>query len=237
MYVFPLHPGKKTPITEHGCKDATVDENQIRMWWAKWPTANIGLACGDQTGLYVVDIDVKDDANGFVSLQSFPSFRQRSSKTPRIMVPTISIMLPFLLQIATVSGRELTLEAMATISSYPRPFIPTVVHINGLLAMRRGKSSHLNTRTSCAPLLRLLWRSGLNCQQLFRLLNVLRLSILSDVQVCISRGVSRPSKDAVVTISYYGQRSPSYTDSSCRTVTLTTCSPENIIRDASRLGT
>jgi P4 family phage/plasmid primase-like protien len=53
--VHPLRPSDKTPITRHGCKDATTDEATIRRWWQQWPAANIGLATGH--GFFVVDID------------------------------------------------------------------------------------------------------------------------------------------------------------------------------------
>ena len=70
--VFPLAPGQKTPITSHGVKDAISDESQIRKWWTQWPNANIGLACGSKSGIYVVDIDVREGINGFESLKEFP---------------------------------------------------------------------------------------------------------------------------------------------------------------------
>src|SRR6516162_1082533 len=35
-------PGKH-PRTAHGLKDATTDPEQIRKWWMKWPTANLGM--------------------------------------------------------------------------------------------------------------------------------------------------------------------------------------------------
>jgi hypothetical protein len=48
------HPGKH-PLTSSGFKDATTDEDQVRTWWAKWPSANIGVPTG--TAFDVVDID------------------------------------------------------------------------------------------------------------------------------------------------------------------------------------
>ena len=45
----------KTPISKNGCKDATLDEQQIRKWWATFPSANIGLATGHE--FFVIDID------------------------------------------------------------------------------------------------------------------------------------------------------------------------------------
>jgi hypothetical protein len=50
----------KTPISKNGCKDATLDEQQIRKWWTTFPEANIGLATGYD--FFVIDID-PDGAN------------------------------------------------------------------------------------------------------------------------------------------------------------------------------
>jgi len=57
--VFPLLPKSKEPATKHGFKDATTDERQIREWWAKNPSYNVGIATGK--GLCVVDVDDKPD--------------------------------------------------------------------------------------------------------------------------------------------------------------------------------
>jgi hypothetical protein len=70
--VFPLHsiedghcscgspacksPGKH-PRTKNGVKNASKDPAVICGWWAKWPTANVGIATGQVSGLVVVDID------------------------------------------------------------------------------------------------------------------------------------------------------------------------------------
>jgi putative DNA primase/helicase len=53
--VFPLH-GKK-PYFTGGFHKATTDRKQIRKWWRKWPTANVGIACDSQHGPIVVDVD------------------------------------------------------------------------------------------------------------------------------------------------------------------------------------
>lgn len=47
----------KIPLTAHGCKDATTDPETLRGWWAADPTANIGIATGQQSDLLVLDID------------------------------------------------------------------------------------------------------------------------------------------------------------------------------------
>jgi hypothetical protein len=55
--VFPCAPRAKHPITPHGCKDATTDREVIRHWWGTEPTANIGLATGALSGIFVLDVD------------------------------------------------------------------------------------------------------------------------------------------------------------------------------------
>lgn len=57
--VFPCVPGGKSPLVEHGFKDASGLWPQVHQWWAHWPDANIGIPTGAASGLEVVDIDVK----------------------------------------------------------------------------------------------------------------------------------------------------------------------------------
>lgn len=57
-------PGKH-PRTAHGVKDASADEQVIRAWWSENPHANIGVACGEASGFWVLDVDPQnggDDA-------------------------------------------------------------------------------------------------------------------------------------------------------------------------------
>lgn len=60
-YVFPCKPGGKEPLVPGGFKAASQDEANIRAWWGKWPSANVGIATG-ASGLTVLDIDhgIKD---------------------------------------------------------------------------------------------------------------------------------------------------------------------------------
>lgn len=63
----------KHPRTWNGSKDATTDENKIFDWWEKYPDANIGLLTGEESGFFVLDIDVRTDKdvpyNGEETLQ------------------------------------------------------------------------------------------------------------------------------------------------------------------------
>lgn len=52
--IFPCQRNGKTPLTPHGCRDATSDVDQVAAWWTRWPTANIGLSTDD---LLALDID------------------------------------------------------------------------------------------------------------------------------------------------------------------------------------
>lgn len=54
--VFPCKPGGKDPLTRRGFKDASTDPEQIRAWWRRWPSANLGIATG-APGPVVIDID------------------------------------------------------------------------------------------------------------------------------------------------------------------------------------
>jgi Bifunctional DNA primase/polymerase, N-terminal/Primase C terminal 1 (PriCT-1) len=55
--VFPV--SGKTPLTEHGFHDASLDPEQIRVWWTAHPTAGVAVPTGEPSGLFVVDIDAQ----------------------------------------------------------------------------------------------------------------------------------------------------------------------------------
>jgi hypothetical protein len=87
--VFPLHsvnggrcscgnpdcgsPGKH-PRTEHGFNDASIQPQQIRDWWRRWPDANIGIATGAVSGIVVLDVDPRNggDASDVKLQNEFP---------------------------------------------------------------------------------------------------------------------------------------------------------------------
>ncbi len=60
-HVFPLKAGTKVPATPNGFKDATTDEETIRLWWGTDRRAGIGIATGALSGLVVVDFDRKTE--------------------------------------------------------------------------------------------------------------------------------------------------------------------------------
>jgi hypothetical protein len=62
LRVFPLVPGKKTPLIPNWQNEATTDEAKIREWWTRWPNANIGIVTGEYRDgyFYVLDFDPRN---------------------------------------------------------------------------------------------------------------------------------------------------------------------------------
>lgn len=53
----------KHPLTRHGLRDATTDQDQLARWWRRWPDANVAIATGD-----IVVIDIDPASGGWESL-------------------------------------------------------------------------------------------------------------------------------------------------------------------------
>lgn len=60
-------PGKHPRFREFAAK-ATIDGQQIRQWWAKWPKANVGIIAGKESGIWALDTDPRN--NGDLSRDS-----------------------------------------------------------------------------------------------------------------------------------------------------------------------
>lgn len=72
LSVIPLVPNKKIPLTSNGFKDASKLVDAVNKWWDEYPTANIGIATGKESGIVVIDVDVKNGAKGRESLALLP---------------------------------------------------------------------------------------------------------------------------------------------------------------------
>ena len=57
------HPLDHPEDLVNGVLDATADEALIERWWERWPGANIGLATGAVSGIFVLDIDPRHDGD------------------------------------------------------------------------------------------------------------------------------------------------------------------------------
>lgn len=85
--VFPLAPGEKVPAIPkreggRGVLDATDNEDIIADWASKYPAANIGVACGESSGILVVDIDAGNGGS-----ESIRRLRDEGNRLP----PTVTV--------------------------------------------------------------------------------------------------------------------------------------------------
>ena len=56
LAVFPCAE-RKVPLTTHGFKDASTNSAIVRLWWARWPEALIGVPTGER--FVVIDVDLQ----------------------------------------------------------------------------------------------------------------------------------------------------------------------------------
>lgn len=61
-------PGKH-PRVPGGVRAASGDPETIHGWWRRWPTANIGLATGGPSGVWVLDVDGADGEDSLAALE------------------------------------------------------------------------------------------------------------------------------------------------------------------------
>lgn len=73
--VFPCNPKNKAPLVSGGFHKATTDTDQIKAWFTEWPDAMIGMPTGLASGIDVLDLDRKNDKNGF---EAIPDWKDRS---------------------------------------------------------------------------------------------------------------------------------------------------------------
>lgn len=74
------HPRWDRKLLPNGLKSATTDPATIQSWWLRWPDANIGIATGAQSGIWVLDIDC--DKGGDLSLEQLLAQHGPLPETP-----------------------------------------------------------------------------------------------------------------------------------------------------------
>lgn len=84
--VFPLKPGLKAPLTEHGLLDATTLPDQITEWWTKHPAANIGIATGEASDIVVVDVDGPQGEDALAAFGDLPRCPSSSTGKGRHLI-------------------------------------------------------------------------------------------------------------------------------------------------------
>lgn len=69
----------KHPRTRHGLKEASRNPDRIWSWWRRWPDANVGIRTGRESGLVVLDVDVRH--GGDASLEALEATYDRLPRT------------------------------------------------------------------------------------------------------------------------------------------------------------
>lgn len=69
----------KHPRTRHGLKEASRNPDRIWSWWRRWPEANVGIRTGRESGLVVLDVDVRH--GGEASLETLEATYDRLPRT------------------------------------------------------------------------------------------------------------------------------------------------------------
>ena len=87
MHVFPVAPDCRRPLTEHGYKDASADPDQIERLWRQHPAANVAVATGKLSGIFVLDVDVKG-ADGLAALAGLEAANGTLPVTPTSLTPS-----------------------------------------------------------------------------------------------------------------------------------------------------
>lgn len=74
--VFPLGENSKIPAIKGGAgvKEATIDYAVIKSWAEAYPHANVGIACGELSGVLVIDLDPRNGANESISKLSMRGY-------------------------------------------------------------------------------------------------------------------------------------------------------------------
>src|SRR5262245_25783682 len=60
----------KHPLNRGGVTDATTDTALIEGWWASWPLANVGIATGPESGLFMLGPDGQAGIEALAALEA-----------------------------------------------------------------------------------------------------------------------------------------------------------------------
>lgn len=83
-YGFQMHPlqeRNKTPLLAQWPKRASEDPKRIESWANQYPSCNWGVACGEESGIVVIDIDIKNGGD--------KSWQELTDKYGEPVTPTV----------------------------------------------------------------------------------------------------------------------------------------------------
>jgi hypothetical protein len=88
LAVFPVAADCRRPLTTHGCKDAVKGAQAIRDLWRRFPGANVAVACGAISGVFVLDVDRKHGIDGAATMRDLIFQHGPVPVTWRTITPT-----------------------------------------------------------------------------------------------------------------------------------------------------
>jgi len=83
LSVFPCKEMAKTPRTKNGCREATTSYDMVTEWEVKWPNANIGIATGEVSGIWVLDLDGEEAEAWLATHPALPATPEVATKKGR----------------------------------------------------------------------------------------------------------------------------------------------------------
>jgi hypothetical protein len=86
LAVFPVAGDCRRPLTPHGYKDATTARESVSNLWRRNSRANVAMACGAVSGVFVLDVDVKG-ADGLRTLADLEAAHGALPETWRTITP------------------------------------------------------------------------------------------------------------------------------------------------------
>jgi RecA-family ATPase len=78
----------KTPLVSNGFKGATLSDRIVKELWKRNPNAVIGIPTGKRTGVFVLDIDVKEGVNGYEWVDAMESLHGDFPQTAMASTPS-----------------------------------------------------------------------------------------------------------------------------------------------------
>jgi hypothetical protein len=81
LLVFPLRPRDKIPATSDGFKSASAEPERVQAMWSGRAACNVGVACGSESGVLVLDIDGDD---GRATLAAWEAEHEKLPATPTV---------------------------------------------------------------------------------------------------------------------------------------------------------
>lgn len=95
FHVFPAPPGerksyKSAAFSNGRAWGATTNPMEIARDWQSWPDANIGIACGPKSGIFVIDLDNESHGPGINGIGEWERLQREHGPAPE----TVEVVTP-----------------------------------------------------------------------------------------------------------------------------------------------